>query len=127
MNTKLSRRKIAASVAERFARGEKLQDLLDEVAAYLVETRQTRSQQLMARAIEGALESHGDVIVSVASARTLTDQQRDMVAKVFQGKKVHIKDSVDPDLIGGLRVEAPGVRLDTTIKRKLTALKGAKI
>ena len=127
MNGTLSRKKLAEYVAQRVADGERLDTLLKELAAYLVESRQTRNYALVVRAIEDALKDRGIVVASVASARQLTDEQRDSIRAMFGGKKVLLNEAVDAELIGGLRVDAPGVRLDTTIKRKLTALKRAKI
>ena len=127
MNGTLSRKKLAEYVAQRAADGERLDTLLKELAAYLVESHQTRNYALVVRAIEAALKDRGIVVASVASARQLTDEQRDSIRAMFGGKKVHLNEAVDAELIGGLRVDAPGVRLDTSIKRKLTALKRAKI
>lgn len=127
MNGTRSRKKLAEYVAQRVVDGARLDTLLKEVAAYLVESRQTRNYALVVRAIEDALKDRGIVVASVASARQLTDEQRDSVRAMFGGKKVYLNETVDAELIGGLRVDAPGARLDTTIKRKLTALKRAKI
>lgn len=127
MNGTLSRKKLAEYVAQRVSDGERVDTLLKEVAAYLVESHQTRNSALVVRAIEDALKDRGIVVASVASARQLTDEQRDSIRAMLGGKKVYLNETVDAELIGGLRVDAPGVRLDTSIKRKLTALKRAKI
>ena len=127
MAVKLSRRKIAEYVADKVREGQSINHVIDEVAAYLVDNRQTRSAELVARATEDALMSRDIVVASVASARPLTEAQKDFIRALFDGKKVYMDETVEPDLIGGIKVEAPGMRLDSTIKRKLHALSRAKI
>lgn len=41
------------------------------------------------------------------------------VAAIVNAKEIHIAANVEPELIGGVRIETPGKLLDATIKRKL--------
>lgn len=62
MQGKLSRRKIAQYVAERVRSGLVPEQVMQEVAAYLVETRRVREAALVARAIEDALYEQGTAV-----------------------------------------------------------------
>ena len=52
MTQKISRRKLASYVVDRFESGAPLATLLKEVAAYLVDSKRTREADLLVRTIE---------------------------------------------------------------------------
>lgn len=63
---------------------------------------------------------------SVVSATELTDEQKDSVRAKLEnmtGKTVRATYSVNPELIGGLRVEIAGRRYDNTISARLADLR----
>ena len=123
----LSRRKVAKYAAAQLADGKSVQVVLSELAAYLVDSRQVRDADLLARSIEESLVERGITVATVTSARPLNEKQRSEVIRLINSQDVRLKEVVDPTLIGGIRVEAPGQMLDTSINRKLTALMRAKI
>lgn len=129
MPGRLSRRKIASYCAERLAAGD--QSVLDELAALIVDENRQRETPLIVRDIEGALSGRGIVVADVAAARTVsadvTAALEQLVRQKTGAKTVHFRPSVDPDLIGGVRLNLPGSELDTTIRRRLTTLKATKL
>ena len=126
MASKLSRRKIAAYVADNVSNGAATSAVIAEVAAYLVESRRTRELQLVIRAIEDELAARGEVIANVTTARTLDDSLRKAVSSLVGAQTIHLRESVDESVIGGVKIDLPGATLDATIKRKLLALRQAK-
>lgn len=127
MADKLSRRKIAKYVADRTDSATSLADALKHVAAYLVETRRVRELTLVVRAIEDELAARGTVIATVTTARPLDATLRKSVETLIDAKKLSIRENVDPVVIGGVRIETPGSKLDATIQTKLLALSRAKL
>jgi F-type H+-transporting ATPase subunit delta len=127
MNQKLSRRKIADYFAEKVLAGDNVAGVLKEIAAYLIDSGRTREIELVVRALEDSLSSRGTVVASVASARPLDETMKFELATLIGAKTVLFRETVDPELIGGVLIETPQQTLDATIKRKLTALHGAKI
>lgn len=127
MQNKLPRRKIADYVAEQYEAGARLADLLDQVAAYLAVEGRLREADLVVRAIEDALAARGIVVASIASAHTLTDAERSAIIKLIDAPRVELRETIEPELLGGVRIETPGRRLDATIQNKLIALRGAKL
>lgn len=123
---KLSRRKLAHYVANNVRGGFVSPSVLSEVAAYLVETGRQRELTLVVRAIEDVLAERGVVVASVTSAHPLTNDIRQQLIKKIAAKEVYLHETVDPALIGGVRLQTPSATLDTTIAHKLTLLKGAK-
>ena len=126
MNTKISRRKLAMYAADAYRNGT-LQPALQEIAAYLIESRRLRESKLVVRAIEDELAARGTVVAHVATARPLSAELEAAIKQLVNAKEVSIIESVNPDLIGGVRIETPGKLLDATVKRNLLALRQAKV
>lgn len=127
MNQKLSRRKIAEYFADKVLAGGSVADALTEIAAYLIESGRVRETNLVIRALEDALSDRGTVVASVASARPLDEMMKSELSALIGAETVLFRETVNPELIGGVLIETPQQTLDATIKRKLTALYGAKI
>ena len=127
MTQKISRRKLASYVVDRFESGAPLATLLKEVAAYLVDSKRTREADLLVRTIEDVFAERGLVVARVTTAHPLTDALRQEISKLVDGDKVHLDEIVDSTVIGGVRIDTPGKSLDATIERKLLALRQAKM
>ncbi len=125
--TKLSRRAVAEHIAERLIAGESQQKLLEQLAAYLIESRRTKELNLMVRDIQYYLADKGYVSGTVTSAFELSKATEDAIkafAKSETGAShIQLDTVVDPSVLGGVRLSLPGKELDTTISRKITLLK----
>lgn len=126
MAERLSRRKIAEYVADQYVAGKPLGKLIDETAAYLIESGRTREAELVTRAINDALAARGVIVSEVTTAYPLTTETEAAI-KSLLGKGAVIKQTIDKSVLGGVRIETPGRRLDATIAHKLTALRRAKL
>ncbi|HEX6416391.1 MAG TPA: F0F1 ATP synthase subunit delta [Candidatus Saccharimonadales bacterium] len=127
MAQRLSRRKIADHAAGKLVSGVSSKKVLQEVAAYLVETGRTREMELIVRDIEAALAEKGIVVADVTSARPLSSSLKAEVAKLAGAKNVQLRETIDESVLGGMRVTVPGKRFDGTVRRKLTVLKSKAI
>lgn len=126
MAERLSRRKIAKYVADNVSKGVAADEVISEVAAYLIDSRRTRELALVVRAIEDELADRGEVIANVTTARALDDSLKKSVESLVRAKTIHLRESIDESVIGGVKIDLPGATLDATIKRKLLALRQAK-
>ncbi len=126
MQGKISRRKLAQYAVDAYENGT-LSEALQELAAYLIDARRLREAELVVRAIEDELATRGTVIARVASARPLTAELEAAITSLVGAKEISILETTDQALIGGVRIETPGKLLDATIKRKLLALRQAKV
>jgi F-type H+-transporting ATPase subunit delta len=127
MATRLSRRKLAAYAADKLAAGATPAKALEEVAAYLVDMRRTREQELLVRDIEDSLATRGIVVANVTTAYPLTATLKAEIAKLVGSKTLQFRESVDPSVLGGVRIDIPGKRFDGTIRHKLQALKAKQL
>ena len=123
---RISRRKLSAYVADRLASGQAANEAISQVAAYLVETRQTHDVELLVRSIEEELMNHGVVVADVAAAHPLSEGIKEQIARLVDAKELHIRLAIEPDLLGGIRVDVPGKRFDATLKRKINLLKSVE-
>jgi F-type H+-transporting ATPase subunit delta len=64
--------------------------------------------------------------IHIGTAVQITSETEAAIAKrlktLFKLEEVHLEHKVEPDLLGGLYVEYRGMRLDASLKRKLSAL-----
>lgn len=125
---RLSRRKIAAYIAGEILDGH---DFTGRLAAYLVESKRVREAELVIRDIESALAERGVLLADVAGSRDLTAETKEAVATYLKretgASDVHIRQQTDPHLLGGVRIDIPGRRLDSTIRHRLNQLTASKI
>jgi F0F1-type ATP synthase delta subunit len=125
--TRISRRKLAHHAADRLQRGDKVQVVFDELAAYLLESGRKSEATLVVRDIEAALLEYGIVVVTAVSARALSaEAKRDIEAFVRTSyphvQQVALRESIDPSVIGGVALHFADKSLDTTVKTKLEKL-----
>ena len=129
MAARVSRRKIAAYCAERLIAGDG--GVTAQLAAYLVDERRTRETDLIVRDIESALARRGVMVADVASTTELSSGVRKEIEKFLADthdiESVHLREALDPELLGGVKVTTPEAQFDATIRRKLTTLKASKL
>ena len=127
MARRISRRKIAAFVADKLTTGKLVDEAIREAAAYLIEVKRTSEVDLLVRDIEDVLAENGIVVADVTSARPLTDSVRKEIRTLVHAKELHLRESVDPVVLGGVRVDIPGARFDGTAQRKINALRAQQL
>ena len=124
---KLSRRKLALYAANQVVDGAIPATVITEIAAYLTESGRVRESGLVVRAIEDELAARSVVVADVTTAYALTDAEKADIRTLIGSNSVYFRETVDPQIIGGVRVKTPGKMLDATVKTKLQALKRAKL
>ena len=125
MAGRLSRRALATFVAKELLAGN--DQIIDWLAALLIEERREREADLLVRDIESILADSGQMIVRVDTARPLDVAIKKEIESMFDQHEVHIKETVRPELIGGVKITTPTQSLDSTIAKKLEMLRTAEI
>lgn len=127
MAGRISRRKIATFVADKLVAGQPVKMALKEAAAYLVETKRTSERELLVRDIEDILAEKGIVVADVTSMRPLSEALRSEIGTLIGAKELHLRESIDESVLGGVRIDLPGARFDGTLRRKLNALRAQQL
>ena len=84
--------------------------------------RGLRTEQVLELFVEAAAERRRQLVAHVVAALPLTEQQRSRLAATLQrryGRPIRLNIDVDPDVVGGLRVEVSGEVVDGTIAARL--------
>lgn len=127
MAKKVSRRKLANYIAEQLLDGQSPQAAMAKVAAELVDEGRTRDWELVVADIEAALARRGYTVATITSAHPLDEVVRRQVTDSIAENNLSLREIIDPSVIGGIRVEIPGKRMDATIKHRLAELRAQKI
>lgn len=127
MAKKLSRRVLARYIVDQIQSGTSNAVIVKQVAAYLVESRRTKELPLIVKDVEQVLIERGVANATVTSAFELSDATlakiKTMIREQTGAKSVDLSTNIDTDVLGGIKLELPGLELDNTIARKLTALR----
>ncbi|NLN61594.1 MAG: F0F1 ATP synthase subunit delta [Myxococcales bacterium] len=124
-----SRRQLANYVADQLLAGRSA--VIDELAAYLVETRRIKEADTLVMSIESALLMRGVLVAEVSSTRPLSDSTRTLIAsklrQAFQTQTLHLRERTDPSLLGGILVRTADHEMDGTLRHALNQLKALKV
>jgi F-type H+-transporting ATPase subunit delta len=127
MAIRLSRRKIASYYAQSLIDGIDAKKLTLQLAAYLIESRRTKELVSIISDIEYQLSLSGVVLANITSSHELSDLAKaavtDLVKQTTGATDIQLQERIDPSVFGGVKLEFTGFELDTTIARRLTALK----
>lgn len=72
-------------------------------------------------------DSHGILPVTAVTAVAMTPEQREALTQKLSritGKTVRLHNKLDPDVLGGVRLDYDGKRLDDTVAHRLDAIRG---
>jgi F-type H+-transporting ATPase subunit delta len=86
--------------------------------------RGLRTEQALEVYVNAAAERRRQLIAQVVSAVPLTEQQRERLAATLArsyGRPVRLNLDLDPDVLGGLRVQIGGELIDGTLSARLDA------
>lgn len=128
MNPKASRARLAQLVADQTLQNGPSKRFSREIAAYLLSEGRVNELDSLLRDIQADWAEDGHVEVIARSAYPLTattkaDIRRE-VKKVHPGaRQIVINEIVDPEVVGGVRLNLPNRQLDLSIRSKLNSFK----
>ncbi len=122
----ISRRTLSHYGAKQILAG-KVNQVLEELAAYLTENNQTKDYELLLSDIERELARNGLALARVQSARPLSKKSQARIIKFLKDKtkadKIELVNQIEPTLIGGAIISCAGYTLDASIKNRINKLK----
>lgn len=125
---KVARHQIAAVLAERSLGRVDAQQFSDQIAAYLLSERRTAELEPLLRDIMQYRADHGIVEVIAVSAHPLSasvrgDVERQVKSVFPKATKIIVSEELQPDVVGGVRLELPNQQLDLSVRAKLSRFK----
>jgi len=123
----ISRLELAEIIGERTLR-QPIDTLKDSVAAYLLEESSVDELDSLMRDVLAYRAAHGYVEATIFSAHPLSNEVRGDLQALLKdeyptAKKISINETIEPSVVGGIRIELAGRELDLTVKAKLNTFK----
>jgi F0F1-type ATP synthase delta subunit len=119
---------IAAVVAEGALKASNLKAFSRQTAAYLLSEGRSSELDPLLRDVQDILAEKGHVEAMAVGAHRLSDSNiREIKSKVRSfyphAKKVVITPVLDPEILGGVRIELAKQQLDLSLRAKLNKFK----
>lgn len=120
-----SRRRLAEYTADRLIAND--DKIIGELAALILSENREREIDLIVRDVEDGLAKRGVLVATVETATKLADKIRGEIVKMLDSPDVRLREVVNPELIGGVKISTPSAILDDTVAKKIHSLKSRKI
>lgn len=116
-----SRTQVATYLADHLADGRA--EAVKAAAAWLVAGGRGREARYLARDAAAALAERGHVLAEVVTARPMdpaaVKSVEGFIKQATGAQSLELVQSVDPALIGGIKIELPAATLDASVQAKL--------
>ena len=124
-----SRRQLARYAVDELLAKNSPADIANHLAAALITAKKQKEADLLLDDVAEQLESRGLLARAiVTSANKLSSELKERLGKQIkdaaQVKELSLREQIDPDVIGGVRIETASHTWDRTIARKLSEIKG---
>ena len=120
---KLTIQNIAKYAANELAKGHPRSQVLERVAAALIETNQSANIKNFENALTTELKKTGYETVEITSAVKLGEVLKKKLADAVGSPGASINEIIDESIFGGVKVQNSEQLLDMTIRRKLQLFK----
>jgi F-type H+-transporting ATPase subunit delta len=123
---KVTHGQIAQAVLAMLENGQNPAKVSNALASYLIDERRSRELDSIIRDLETLRYRRNGILEATVVSATELDLSIDQTIKdLLAAKQVHLHHHLNPDLVGGVRVNALDKQLDLSIRAKLKHLKSA--
>lgn len=125
---KPTRHQLAETIGRKTMGVVDMKTLATEVAAYLIAEQQVAEFDSLIRDIMQYRADNGVVEVTAVSAHQLNDQNTADISELLKASypdatTIRINQAIDPEVLGGVRINFPNEALDMTTQSKLNKFK----
>lgn len=122
----MSTSKLASLIDQRSSE----KNIASVVASYLIDTKKTQQLDSLMRDVMNAREMHGTYEINVIGAHPLSlsqvDKVKSYVLEHFAGcKEIIVHQTVDPALLGGIRIESVNFLVNRSLRGELNYIKSS--
>jgi F-type H+-transporting ATPase subunit delta len=96
------------------------------VSSLVQQPRERRVREMISRAMDLVADQRGSIVATVVTAAPLKADQAERLSAVLTrkyGKKVELNAIIDPDVVGGLRVQIADDVIDASVAARLSDLR----
>jgi F-type H+-transporting ATPase subunit delta len=111
-----------AALVERLLAGKAAPETVRLAVQAAVHPRGQRTERVLEGFVEAAAQRRQQLIARVVAAVPLSSAQRERLATILRrtyGRPIRLNVDLDPDVIGGLRVQVGGELVDGTVATRL--------
>lgn len=111
-----------AALVERLLSGKAAPETVRLATQAAVHPRGLRTEQALEGYVEAAAERRRRLVAHVVAAVPLTGAQRDRLSAILRrtyGRAIRLNVDLDPEVVGGLRVQVGGELVDGTVSTRL--------
>ncbi len=121
----LSRQQVARYAAQQLAKGVSNNTIAKLLAAYIIDTKSTRSASLLVKDIERYLaEEYGHMSLTITSAHVISSTLlKDIESIVGSYKTLEAQEIIEEDILGGVLIQTPTQEFDGTLRTKINSLR----
>ncbi len=116
-------KQLATYAVDQIQYGTQSQVVTRKLAAYLLDSRQTRDMPKLMRAIELELVRRGSQEVTITSAHAVADDVAQQLAALLGAKNPIFTEVIDPSVVGGVKAVSGEDTIDLTVRAKLNRFK----
>lgn len=126
--SKTSLSQIASVLADRTMNTDNNSTLAKEIALYLISEKRVNDLESILREVKIIRQDNGILDVKVDSAHDLSESDIDEIKSLIKREftnvdSIVIDQSVDTNLVGGVKLQTASNQLDMTIKNKIDTFK----
>lgn len=125
---KLTRKQMSELIVSHVGQTKQLDNVIQMVAAHLIETKRSKELPLLIRDIASLSErKHSHTLARVVSARKLDAPTiaaiQKLVSVLDHSKTVEIDNHIEPTLLGGAVIQTPQREIDVSVRGRLDQIK----
>lgn len=118
------RKDLVIALKELLDKSKDSKGLARSIAAYLLDTRQSKEVGSILRDLESIrLNQDGLLEVYVTAARGLNENTKNHIKDLFDAKKIIIHEVRDPEVLGGIKIRAHDKQFDDSVRTRLQRLR----
>jgi|GEM_PF-1112966 ATP synthase F1 delta subunit len=124
MSASLSRKDLAQALLDIVVASDDTTKTIDQIAAYLVTEGRAAELDALLRDMEDIQLATNDLQeVQTSSAHSLSADVKRAIESLFDAEHVRLHESIDKQLVGGVRVRSKDTVMDLSIRTQLNRLK----
>ena len=120
----MRRKELVKAAMKLLEEGKNPKQTARAIAAYLIVEKRTSELNSLLRDLEELrFARHDSLEVTATTARTLTEETKQHIGKLFDAKTIKIHEEINQEVLGGVKVRALDKVADFSVQARLQRLR----